>query len=412
MFMRNRGRSSKQWEKLEKATKDLPKVVTTDSDSEEEHATPKKGRKAKRKANPSPWRGDTVLKRLLSEPLDLDDDDDDIEFIGSSTTPRKGAARKRARTRSRSITPPPELPRHQLQHARALVQQTLNVAPRAASPTHQDDDSDDAVFSNPELARLAATRAPTHFASSPPPPEGTDTIQLRVKWQAHPLNTAMEAKEDPWVFKMNRDDNFRDLFEAVAEEASVQLDNLFMSYNNRRIFPSVTPTGLQIWGEADLVACNKITYEYLRANPIAASNSLSAFDASTSAPDALSDTDAPSPSQDYDAQDTDGADSDAEDDTFKLILRSSITTKDITLTVRPTTKCGAIVKAYLKKAGVADQYPGVFGAATPKKGKGKKAASAPEKDPRLCVDGDRMGNDVDISEADLEDGDLVELVGL
>jgi hypothetical protein len=72
--------------------------------------------------------------------------------------------------------------------------------------------------------------------------------------------------------------------------------------------------------------------------------------------------------------------------------------------VRPTTKCGAIVKAFLKKAGVADNYPAVFGAAGAKKKGGK--------DPRLCVDGDKMANEVEISEADLEDGDQVEIVGL
>jgi Ubiquitin-2 like Rad60 SUMO-like len=97
------------------------------------------------------------------------------------------------------------------------------------------------------------------------------------------------------------------------------------------------------------------------------------------------------------------AESDSDDDTFKLVVQSAIA-KAITLTVRPTTKCGAIVKAFLKKAGVADKYPAVFGI-----GGGKKKGG---KDPRLCVDGDKMENDVQISEADLEDGDQVEIVGL
>ncbi|KAF5382500.1 hypothetical protein D9615_003048 [Tricholomella constricta] len=386
MFMRNRGRSTKVWEKLEQMTKET-KVVYVDSDDDEDDATPKR-RKAKRKA-PSPWRGNSALNRLLSVELEDDDDDDGIEFVGTSATPRKtqDIARKRPRTRSRSITPPPELPRHQLQHARALVQKTLNTNPRPVSPNHRDDNhSDDEIFSHPELARLArsVSRAPSHASS--PAPEGAGTVQLAVKWQPHPLNKA--GQEDVWVFKMNRDDNFRDLFEAVAEEASILSDNLIISYNGKRIYSSVTPMALQLWGEADLVACDKTTYDYLRANPVAASHTLSAFDAATPDPD--SDADAPSPSQDAPAPDD--AESDAEGDTFKLILRSTISAKDITLTVRPTTKCGAIVKAYLKKAGVAEG--------------GKK------KDPRLCVDGDRMGNDVEIGEADLEDGDLVEVVGL
>lgn len=85
---------------------------------------------------------------------------------------------------------------------------------------------------------------------------------------------------------------------------------------------------------------------------------------------------------------------------FKLILRSAQTSKDITLTVRPTTTCGAIVKAFLKSAGLSDKYT----AQTPKKGN--------LGDPRLCVDGEKMDPGSQIGDADLEDGDMVEVVGL
>ena len=53
---------------------------------------------------------------------------------------------------------------------------------------------------------------------------------------------------------------------------------------------------------------------------------------------------------------------------------------------------------------MADNYPVVFGGAAGKKKGGK--------DPRLCIDGDKMENDVEIGEAELEDGDQVEIVGL
>ncbi|RDB19065.1 hypothetical protein Hypma_014343 [Hypsizygus marmoreus] len=397
MFMRNRGRTSKMWEKLEKMNQET-KVIHVESDSDDEEGTPKR-RKQKRKAKTPPWQGNKALDRLLSVDLS-DDSDDEVEITGSATTPRgkQLANRKRQRTRSRSITPPPALPIQQVQHARALVQQALNTAPRPASPTQRDDDydSDTPIFLNPELARIAeaeAARASSQApaASSPPPTDNNDTVQLSVKWQPHPLNEA--GKEEVWVFKMNRDDNFRDLFEATAEEASILSESLIMSYKGKRIFSSVTPMTLQIWtAEAELVACEKVTYEYLRKNPLAAS--YSAFDHMTPAPDVPSDTDEPP-----NTQDESGAESDADGDTFTLILRSAIA-KDITLTVRPTTKCGAIVRAFLKKAGVADKYP---------EGGAKRKGA---KDPRLSVDGDKMGNDVEIGDADLEDGDLVEVVGL
>lgn len=201
-----------------------------------------------------------------------------------------------------------------------------------------------------------------------------------------------------------------------------------MSYNGTRLYSSVTPITLKMWNEAELstflscmcclciltrallVACDKVTYDYIRKNPLATTQ---AFDPATPAENP-SDTEAPSPpggTQESDAQ------SDDDDDTFKLILRSTLT-KDITLTVRPTTKCGAIVKAFLKKANVADQYPKLFGVESTGKGKGGrksaggKKGQALEKEPALSVDGDKMGNDVEISEADLDDGDLVEVVGL
>lgn len=113
-------------------------------------------------------------------------------------------------------------------------------------------------------------------------------------------------------------------------------------------------------------------------------------------------------------------------------MRSALTQKDITLTVRPTTKCGAIVKAFLKKAGLIDLYPGAGSdeppappvqVPPPKKGGRKSkvtlaaetaalAAAAPAKDPRLCIEGDKMDNGTPIGEQDVEDGDMIEVVGL
>ena len=60
-------------------------------------------------------------------------------------------------------------------------------------------------------------------------------------------------------------------------------------------------------------------------------------------------------------------------DKFKIILRSSLG-KDVSLTVRPTTTCGAIIRAFLKQLGLQDKYPGageVDAAPAAKKGKGR-----------------------------------------
>lgn len=230
-----------------------------------------------------------------------------------------------------------------------------------------------------------------------------------------------------------------------------------MSYRGNRFFPSVTPSTLKIWGNADFgtltprlvkphhltfspptVACDKTTYEYIRnqAKPAPApahkppKPSTSRTDSSTIEINSDDDDDAqaPSPSgaqyeeddeeDDYDAGGA-AEESESEGDKFKLVLRSTLTTgRDVHLTVRSTTTCGAIVKAFLKNAGLADQYPGFMGgaaaAATPKKAAGRrKSAAVPvEKIPQLCVDGDKVGNNSPIGDMDLEDGDIVDVVGL
>ena len=68
-----------------------------------------------------------------------------------------------------------------------------------------------------------------------------------------------------------------------------------------------------------------------------------------------------------------------------------------------------IWRAFLKKAGLEAQYP--VGGAPLAKGRGR-GKTAPSKIPSLSVDGDKMGAETEIGEAELEDGDLVEVVGL
>ena len=108
---------------------------------------------------------------------------------------------------------------------------------------------------------------------------------------------------------------------------------------------------------------------------------------------------------------TPAPDEDEDDEKFKIILRSS-SFPDVPLTVRPTTTCGAIIRAFLKKVGMADQYPNA-GIAQPeplKKGRGRNAAAV--KDPHLEIDGDKMAHTAPIDEAGLDDGDVVDVHGL
>ena len=101
---------------------------------------------------------------------------------------------------------------------------------------------------------------------------------------------------------------------------------------------------------------------------------------------------------------------DVAEDTFKLTLRSVKTPKGIILTVRPQTKCGAILKAYIRKAGLAKEYLEQDTAARGRN-RGRRSVIIAS-GPRLVVDGDKLDNDAEIRETDVEDGDIVEVTGL
>ncbi|KAF8158052.1 hypothetical protein B0H34DRAFT_707321 [Crassisporium funariophilum] len=454
MFIRNRNRKAEHWRKMEQINRgaysfsclgvgmyaewvwvEVVKVVNEDeSDSDNNNGRSPRRKNKRKKSDPSAaplWHQGKELKRMLSEALSDSDSDSDLEIIdnndGSSPPTGKRKRKLKQRSRSRSITPPPALPQHQIQNAKNVVRQTLASAPRAPSPTLFDpDDSTDTIILQPELTAIAQeiashsqyTYTPSHLSASKTTHEeedgSEDHVVLDVKWQRHPLD--LDGMEDEWQYKINRKDNFRDLYEAVAEDANVMTDSLVLTYKGKRFFPSVTPHTLNIWTDsAQFVACIKTTYDYIRAHPTSIKHPPFSHSASTPAPDHAS------PPPETQTQPDSDAESESDSDKFKLVLRSAATgTKEITLTVRPTTKCGAIVRAFLKKAGLADQYPGVFveaegvvdGGKKGKAGKGKKGGKGEEKDPRLCLDGDRLENGAEIGEAELEDGDMIEVVGL
>jgi hypothetical protein len=228
---------------------------------------------------------------LLSEDLSDDSDSDALEIIDASGSP--GKRKRRGRSRSKSITPPPALPQAKLQLLREVVQwafvafqklfltthafcsKTLagsEEPEREPSPTLYDlDESTDTIILDPELARIAnsvARKAPRAHPEADDA-ESDDKVVVKVKWRPHPENK--DGKESETSFRLNRvnaihltpllplttitqNDNFRDLFDAVAEDAEILVDKLIMSYNSRRFFPSVTPNTLKLWGEVELGA--------------------------------------------------------------------------------------------------------------------------------------------------------------
>lgn len=49
----------------------------------------------------------------------------------------------------------------------------------------------------------------------------------------------------------SQDESFRDLFDAVAEDAQILVSALVLSYRNKRLFSSTRPDALGLWGEVE-----------------------------------------------------------------------------------------------------------------------------------------------------------------
>ncbi|KAJ3747431.1 hypothetical protein DFH05DRAFT_1479865 [Lentinula detonsa] len=470
MFMRNRGRGKDGWAKLrrigketDQTEKETPIVVDGDSDG----STHKPSNfKRKREYNSPPkvprWQTDKEFARLLSQGLsdgDTDSDDEPVTIYDNGNVHDHKLKRKRTdnstkRSRSKSITPPPAIPQYQLDHAREAVRKTLGGDRQSSPEVDVTFEEEDLFIYDPQLAKIAQnvksqSELIGHTSSSVEPNGANDTVDITVRWEPHPLNE--HGKCETWGFMLNRIDNFSELFESVAEEANVLVDKVVMTCRGNRFFSSITPQTLNIWSNAEFVACDLPTYEYKRkiaaeqlhqeaktamklslpARPKDSESNVLELDS-----DSDSDSDdraehpflshnnhAHSPRLDAGHRaasstetPTATAGEDEDQDKFKIVLRSALTSKDITLNVRSTTKCGAIVKAYLNKAGIADRYTACFdGSSPPKKTKSRKSlggATSSKKVPKLNIDGDKVGNDTNIGDYDLEDGDMVEVVDL
>ncbi|KAH9065443.1 hypothetical protein EDB87DRAFT_1595903 [Lactarius vividus] len=398
LFIRNRNRTAKDWQRLDRIAKEqtsqsLERDLDADELSDDISGSPRKRKRTRqREGSELPeWTRQTDVSRLAP------DDESDLEVfdvasqeVDDSHPVTANGANKRSRSRSRSLTPPPGLSMQQILHVRNLVSTTLQDSLRADSPTNDFiDDSIDTIVLDEDLASIAReVQARVNRRGDIESGGGPEIVTIKVRWL---LNR--DGRADVWTLDMKRHDTFHALFEDVANAAGILTSSLVLTHGGARVFASATPHSLKIWAEAQMDASDVTTFEYLREQrhelhpPLAGSST-----SWTPPPGSMEDGESESDVQSIAEED---------DDTFKLVVRSGMT-KDVTLKVRPTTTCGAIVKAFLRRAGIADKYP---------EGKSSRKKSAVG-GPRLMIDGDRMDPDTPISEADLEDGDQVEVTGL
>ncbi|TDL23254.1 hypothetical protein BD410DRAFT_787583 [Rickenella mellea] len=378
LFMKNKNRTAQSWKALEKrvevekAKGAAAGVHDVDWDPDD-NLSPKSKKRAGKEKIPA-WRQPGVIQALIQSSEDEDDEvvalDETPRAKGSDTTPK---GKRKRRSRSRSITPPPPVPSYQLLHARNIVRQALET-PRAPSPTLVRDDDTENVELDPELAIIAAAvkkGSSSHLAEQ----RSTDSssgpeVEIKYKWIPHPQDASGQEKIS--VFKMKLTDAFSDLFEEIADEAAVLPNFLIVTYDGKRVFAASTPKSLNIWVAAEFEACTTKTFEYIREHKAEPSHG--------DADDVILQVDHVSDSEPESEVSED-------DDTFRITLRSN-GAKEVIVKVRPTTKCEAVVANFLKK-------------------NGRKAPKA-----RLRIDGTTADPNSLIGDYDLEDEDMVEVVGL
>jgi hypothetical protein len=251
----------------------------------------------------------------------------------------------------------------------------------------------------PELASIAKrveahapplprTTSGPYSRSTSVDPAGADTVQLTVRWTPHPHEPARPAQG--WRLSLRRTDNFARVAAAVADLAGVRAGDLVLAHAGRRVFAaSATPAALGIWAAGELDASTSATFEFLReerararsasVQPEAPADDEIEFTGSAKTPRGGSPAPAPEPAEAGEAK-------------FRLVVRAA-GAKELAINVRRSTTCGTIVRAFVKAAGLS-VAPAV-------------AAKA-----RVVVDGERMDPDAEIGEADLEEGDMVEIAGL
>jgi len=149
--------------------------------------------------------------RYISQPKSSDEDedsDDSIKLVDINKTPnahgnlKRKRGNEKKRSRSKSITPPPEVPKHQLQNVKGIVRwvlglefftctnahdrKTLGVTRATSSPDLDDDFKLDDTQNrlDPELAEYARKHAQSHPRATSSGPE--DKVTVRVRWQPHP----------------------------------------------------------------------------------------------------------------------------------------------------------------------------------------------------------------------------------
>lgn len=381
-----RKRSDTAWKALKKAEQeqDMKRRSNGDDISDEGSDVESPRRKKIKKSLfgaskelPSWARGRKVIQ------ISSDDEEDDVVILEDQTVSNVLKKEPQKVDRSPSLTPP-IIDESETMSARRIVFEHLysgnNQPSKSPEPSFLTITDDDSEGLDPELAAIkaVAVKNAAKMPRSNNNVEGKD-IRLVIRLIPHPRDTLGSVRIYP--FELGRTESFERVFDEVADMAGIPRSNLVIIYKNMKVYPSSTPTTIKIWSEAELEAYAEQVYCYIREQERRGRQMTPAYHTPPSSS---------SPSRQ--SQNDTGAESDTsqgKNDTFKLTLQSG--SHSITVTVRPTTKCSSIVSTFVKKLNL---------------------PAAKAKNAFIEVDGEKMNPGSEIGDADLEDGDQVDIGGL
>ncbi|KAL5524571.1 hypothetical protein ACEPAF_9711 [Sanghuangporus sanghuang] len=391
MFIRNRNRNASGWskitqvvEKREAARAQSIDLSSSDSDSPRTKRIKRAPFTAKAKQLPAWAKSDGLIETSDSDAKS----DNDVSTIGSIPLQDKASSHgspnariKRKSSVSSSDSSEPEVSVAE-QIGRERARQILGAQPqrREKSPEllSDDDEGDDFGELPAELAAIKAEvkRNAVRANSVDNTASSLASIELKIVLKPHPKDET--GRSYVYSHVMKRNEKFEQLFSEIADAGGIPSERLIVLFDNHRVYPWSTPQTLSIWSEAELVAYEEHVYKYIKAHEQRQSpaDDFSAEPPPSSSAFSQSDILAePGPSQD-------------KADAFKLQIRCGQRT--VVIGVRPTAKCAAIVENVLRKLGKPDSAA--------------KAA-------RIEVDGEKLSPESEIGEADLEEGDLIDIVG-
>ncbi|KAG9123451.1 hypothetical protein FRC07_014919 [Ceratobasidium sp. 392] len=304
-------------------------------------------------------------REVSSVPLESDDDSSGPEILDDDISPAPSQPLPKPKLRERSITPPPDDIKYQASsQARAVLSKLYYDDDREPSP---EGESQDAIELLPELAAIQRNVRAT---SATPESAQTRTVELHIRWFPHPEQPQyFENGDRSWAFEVPQNKAFGEVRRMLT---GLPPSLVVLRCKGRRLFDGGTPASLFAGKKLEIQAMTLATHQYYEErhqDPLSVPPSDDVEDVATNS--------------------REGSPAATEN---KITLRLRTGPKDNhpqTVRVLSNSTIETVIAAFLSKTG----RTGMQGV-------------------RLQIDGEDLDMDSTIADADLEDGDLVEVAGI